>query len=463
MIPIRKRISRPFLGIIIIIPITIMVLFNIIVSFYTMKQAEEDLVSAVTNITKNLTNEDNIKPNLPNRPKDNLSNSNNNIPNMAAIINNQTHSNSVELVVFGRNGELSKLFSSDSFVTDELAKLIYEEAETLDYNEIGSVRFSGETYYIVEVEYKTQAFTDKVVYISQGLIINDFARTINIVLLIISVIVTLISLFISTRVTSAIATPIERLTSLVETMKSDEILVINHKSDSLELNKLTDEINLLNRRIYNYHKSQKNFLHNASHELRTPLMSIQGYADGIEMGIFEDYKGTAHLISNQSKRLTKLVESLLKLAQVENFSTNKKLEKLNLSDEILDLINSYNGYAISENVLIKTDIVPNLLVNSNEELLQGAVGNIISNAIRYAKNSVTISLHKDDNKAIITIRDDGNGITDLDKIFDRFSKGEDGNFGLGLSIAKTSIEIMNGDIKVYNDSGAVFEIILSSI
>ncbi len=192
-------------------------------------------------------------------------------------------------------------------------------------------------------------------------------------------------------------------------------------------------------------------------------MSIQGYADGIEMGVFSDAKGTAHLISNQSKRLTKLVDSLLTLARAENFSINKKLEKMNISNTLIEMLNTYNGYAVNKKIKIETDINKDIFSNANSELLLSSVGNILSNVIRYAENTVKISLTKKDGKAIITVKDDGKGIENLDKIFERFSKGEDGNFGLGLSIVKTSVEMMNGAIKAFNDSGAVFEIILDVI
>ena len=73
---------------------------------------------------------------------------------------------------------------------------------------------------------------------------------------------------------------------------------------------------------------------------------------------------------------------------------------------------------------------------------------------------VILSAAKGD-KAEIIIADDGIGISNIDTMFERFSKGEGGNFGLGLSIAKASVDAMNGKIKAYNSDGAVFEIELS--
>lgn len=467
MTTIRKRISRPYLVIIILIPIMILVLFNIIVSFYIKSQAEEDLQNAVLEIAEQLEDNNALTESenryfeagfgLQNKWFDRNSNSS----NIASIINNKSYTTSAELVVYDVNGNLSEIFNNDTFITDDLAGLVYGESEKTTQNEIGSVGFDGDTYYFIEVEYNGRNMSDKILYITKGLIIDEFVDTINMVLVIISVIITLVALIISSRVTNSIAKPIERLTTLVGNIKSDELATIDIESDNYEIKQLTHEINQLNKRIYHYDKSQKNFLHNASHELRTPLMSIQGYADGIEMGVFEDYKNTAHLISEQSKRLTTLVESLLKLARAENFSTNKKLEQLNISDSMIDLINGYNGYAISQNIEIKADITPKIFAKGNFELLQACAGNIISNAIRYANEKVCISLKTKDGKCVIKIQDDGKGVENLDKIFDRFSKGEDGNFGLGLSIAKISAEVMNGHIAVHNDNGAVFEITIN--
>lgn len=444
MKPIRKRISSPYLILIITIPVAILILFNGIVSQYSKAQGEANLRATQEVIAKSITGDD--------------------LPSLMSLVGNQHLSDSVDFLVYNRNGEVSRAFQSQSsFVSTEIATLAYAETDDLASNEIGSFRYDGETYYVMTVDYTTMSYADRLVYISQGLAMDEFANTVNLVLLVVSLVITLIALFVSTRVTNAVAKPIERLTALVERMRTDEILVIDDSSDTLELHKLTREINALNQRIYHYDQSQKNFLHNASHELRTPLMSIQGYADGIEMGVFEDAKGTAHLISDQSKRLTSLVESLLKLARAENFNTNKQLKKLNLSDTLLALISGYNGYAVGQNIAIQTEIIPDVFADANTELLQGSVGNIIANAIRYAKSNVTISLVQQGKQAVITVRDDGTGVEDVDKIFDRFSKGDDGNFGLGLSIANTSIQMMNGTVKVYNDGGAVFEITISHL
>ncbi|ONI48067.1 hypothetical protein AN643_03545 [Candidatus Epulonipiscioides saccharophilum] len=107
---------------------------------------------------------------------------------------------------------------------------------------------------------------------------------------------------------------------------------------TIEFQKLSYAINKMSRRIYDAHNSQKMFLNNASHELWTPLMSIRGYADGIEMGIFADTQSTAHIISEEVQKLTSLIDGLLTLGRIENFDDIDSLEIINLKNYLSELL-----------------------------------------------------------------------------------------------------------------------------
>lgn len=100
------------------------------------------------------------------------------------------------------------------------------------------------------------------------------------------------------------------------------------------------------------------------------------------------------------------------------------------------------------------------MVMVDEDLLFKAVYNVLTNAVKYAKTTITVTLTSDQNQALILIEDDGDGIPekDLPHVFKRFYKGKKGNFGLGLAIAKTSVEVMKGQIIASNRTGALFEI-----
>ncbi len=91
--------------------------------------------------------------------------------------------------------------------------------------------------------------------------------------------------------------------------------------------------------------------------------------------------------------------------------------------------------------------------------MRQSIVNILSNAIRHAKTEIYANVSCDEESVYITISDNGNGIEkeDLPHIFEKFYKGKNGNCGLGLPIAKASVEMMKGEITATNNEiGAEF-------
>jgi len=104
-------------------------------------------------------------------------------------------------------------------------------------------------------------------------------------------------------------------------------------------------------------------------------------------------------------------------------------------------------------------------LNTNEAMLEIILGNLISNAIRYAVSQVSIAAQSNEQVVTITVSDDGPGITpqDLPRIFDRFYKGKNGQTGLGLAIARAAAEAIGGTLTARNRSsgGAEFKLELN--
>lgn len=93
-------------------------------------------------------------------------------------------------------------------------------------------------------------------------------------------------------------------------------------------------------------------------------------------------------------------------------------------------------------------------------MLSKIFDNLFSNAIRYAKTKIFVDIYEKEQKIVVLVENDGNSIAqaDLQKIFLMFYKGVGGNFGIGLSVAKTCAEYMGGCLRaIPSDKGAVFE------
>lgn len=460
MTTIRVKILKPFLIIIIAIPLAIILLFNIAMVFYVNMNAKKELSNTICGIEilikqqviKSVLSEGNYDPDALN---DNLLNL------RSAIRLTKLAPNTEFLIVSGSN---EVLFPNTFEVIRFNANVVQEVLDrlpVLSENEITDIRVGLKKYYIAFEPLINSDYPAKMVFISTGMSVGGLIQIINLVLFSITILAVGISTVIAMHISGELSRPITRLSEYAKRIGSGEYLYVELDDSSLELYELTIDMNEMSRLLSNHDQTQKRFLQNASHELRTPLMSIQGYAEGILKGVFPDTVATARIIWEESHRLNSLVEELLTLSRIENSTYRGDFEYQNLSDLAKDYIQKVNGYAMKEGKTLQLILLSEyILAKIDEALLTQATINILSNCIKYAKEKVTVEIYSGAKDAVIRISDDGNGIpeNELPYIFDRFFKGSVGNFGLGLSIALSAVEYMGGHIKVYNNNGAVFEI-----
>lgn len=264
-----------------------------------------------------------------------------------------------------------------------------------------------------------------------------------------------------------ITSPLQQLCQAAKNIGSGDFAEIQMACPMQELEELRVEMNGMIRQLKHSGEIQKDFFQNISHELRNPLMSISGYAQGIEHGIFKDPQSAAHTILEESARLTELVSSLLTLSRIECRTSE---QTMNLSvipiDEILeDCLDRVSGLAIKKKIPIR--IVPyqeDEAVLGDGELICKVLENFLTNALRYARSEVVIRVLPKKDQTSISVEDDGEGIAakDLSHLFERCYKGKGGNFGIGLAIASSAAERMQGTVKGENrpEGGAVFTLTL---
>ena len=219
---------------------------------------------------------------------------------------------------------------------------------------------------------------------------------------------------------------------------------------------MTDMSNML----ATYEGTQKQFFQNASHELRTPLMAVQCYSEGILADVFEP-NDAANIINSEIEKMTELVSSILYLSRIDHHTMQLEPTSINeflmsCHDQIKILVDN-NNKSIRFNPLDE-----DMQVNIDYPLLDRAVLNILSNALRYAKTEIVITAEKHlkrnifanlkQNMVRIKIANDGEKIDekDIPYLFERFYKGKGGNTGLGLSITKEIITAFEGTVNVEN-------------
>lgn len=281
--------------------------------------------------------------------------------------------------------------------------------------------------------------------------IADFERYINYLLLSLMVIVGLvaiITIFLTSR----------KLDKHFGALKSYILRVGNRERDLQpenfayrEFNEVGQTVDRMNDMIDANQRSQQLFFQNSSHELRTPLMSIQGYAEAIQERVAADDKEAAAVILDESRKMAELVDDILTLSKMESTQQTLKLESFNLIDLLYDVSWHLKAKADARGISFKHDFEEDYLdIEADEKLIERAITNILSNAVRYAKKEITISSRRLTNQVEICLSNDGNPISAKDQahLFERFYKGEGGHFGIGLAITKEIIDRHHGKIQV---------------
>lgn len=211
----------------------------------------------------------------------------------------------------------------------------------------------------------------------------------------------------------------------------------------------------IGNRIDAAHEFEIKFFQNSSHELKTPLMSIQGYAEGIQMEIQEPIKAST-VILRESERMAKLVDELLYISRIDSGSLNVNFQYVDIRELIYDCIRIAEPIAEQKSC----NIVPRLgdeiiYVKCDEEQMIRAISNIIVNAVYHCKTTVTILCKKHENNVKIMVHNNGDAIPfdAIEHIFDRFYTAHKGGSGIGLSIAYEVIKMHKGSIHIQNECG----------
>jgi signal transduction histidine kinase len=222
-------------------------------------------------------------------------------------------------------------------------------------------------------------------------------------------------------------------------------------------------------------QTRRDYVANVSHELKTPLTGVMGLIDPLRDGIVTDPAKRQRyydLISMEVTRLNRLINDLLVLSRLQSSSDIFASEKVNLTDVIHDQADRFAFAKDSKKMVIKCDIPEEpIYVNGNMDRIDQIMTILLDNAVKFSDESsvVRISVSEDQNKYIVSVEDNGCGISkdDLPYIFDRFYKSDKSRThsgsGLGLSIAKETLIHMNEKLWAESDgtNGSVFRFTLS--
>lgn len=204
---------------------------------------------------------------------------------------------------------------------------------------------------------------------------------------------------------------------------------------------------------------QERFLRYSSHMLLTPIMIIAGYAQGIEKGVVV-LKDGVDVILDQCRRIAALTDKMLEFSEIMEAVSSIQLAEISLGKHVSSYLERYIFASGEKRISFCPDHYEDDLVLASGDLLDLILDNLISNAVRYARSRILVSICRSPRWITLSVADDGDGLSDQDfsQLFDLFYKGKDGLHGIGLAIAKQAAEAMGAEIEAANrpEGGAVF-------
>ncbi len=243
--------------------------------------------------------------------------------------------------------------------------------------------------------------------------------------------------------------------------------------DKSEVSEIANALNEMSASLGNLEIMRKSFIANVSHELRTPMTSISGFVDGILDGTIPKEKERVYLsvVSQETKRLSRLVASMLNIAKIESGETTLIKKNCNIIDLTVNCLVTLEKQISEKNIDISGLDNGENLVYADVDLLYQVVYNLIDNAIKFTNQNgqITFSTYTKENTFYYSIKNTGEGIKEceLSLVFDRFYKSDQSRskdktgVGLGLYIASSIVNMHEGKIMVRSIEGEYTEFIFS--
>lgn len=212
---------------------------------------------------------------------------------------------------------------------------------------------------------------------------------------------------------------------------------------------------------------RRDFVANVSHELRTPLSILRGYIEVLFDEPETSRKELTRILSimeRHSKRLQRLVDDLLSLAQLESSQAELELSVVRMDELFNNLIRDWKEKLSAKNLKVIVDLPAEALtLRADGTRLEEVLHNLLDNAVKFSHTNGQIRLRatRCDSNMVLTVADNGIGISKehLPRIFERFYRAdrarsrELGGTGLGLAIVKHIAQLHGGRVEAESELG----------
>lgn len=259
-----------------------------------------------------------------------------------------------------------------------------------------------------------------------------------------------------------VSLPVSRLTQATQRVSAGDFSVKLPEDREDEIGTLIRSFNSMTEALERSSWLQKDFIASVSHEFRTPIASIKGYAHMLQMPGLDEEKRNEYVqvIAQESDRLSRLSETLLRLTALEQQPLPASLSEVQLDEQLREVIVRLEPIWSAKNMPLDLHLDA-VRIQTDADLLVQVWINLIQNAIKFSGEGgpLEITVRRTD-AAEVEITDHGIGMDEatLSRVFDRFyqadsSRSHEG-VGLGLCLVKRILDILGGEIKIRSQKGA---------
>ena len=294
---------------------------------------------------------------------------------------------------------------------------------------------------------------------------NNISKIWNIGFYYIAPFLIILVIFIGYRIVKNAFKPVKKISETALEIKKSK-----NFSRRIELDNSEDEIHKM---AYTFNEMldtveetfihEKQFSSDVSHELRTPITVILAQSDYAldYVETLDEAKESFEVINRQAKKMTNLINQIMELSKMERQNKIEK-DKINFSNIILQLLEDYRTLLENNNIELITNIEKDLRIYGNKLMLERLFVNLFTNAMKFTKTTINVSLNRINKEIILQIKDDGVGIAKGEQkyIWDRFfqtsnSRNKDKNkgSGLGLSMVNKIVQLHSATIEVESEIG----------
>lgn len=233
--------------------------------------------------------------------------------------------------------------------------------------------------------------------------------------------------------------------------------IIRYKTKTVSLIRQLHESDMQNKELI---ISRKKAMHTITHELRTPLTAIHGYAELIQGHGTDNTSHYAEGILQASGRMIAMLNTLLDFFRLDSGKECVNSSPFRLQDMAEALLVEFAPLAEAKDLCLTVKCSADVILMGDKERIMQVCGNLLSNAIKFTQSG-RVSLHMEYNGCVLSIvvEDTGSGMSEEDQqrvfgTFERLSNAatQDG-FGLGLSIVKRIVDMLDGTIRLDSEKG----------